>query len=92
MCGIAQVGGSFPQTRAAVLSKMGRGFLRARIEVFPAVVLAEAAVELRSQMGAYTILRESARAAALGAGVGGAIAADFLRAAPRSPPPSSRAK
>jgi hypothetical protein len=74
---IAQVGGSFPH----VLSKMGCGFLRARVEDFPAVVLAETAAELRSQMGVYTILRESARAAALGAGVGGAIAADCMGAA-----------
>jgi hypothetical protein len=57
---------------------MGCGFLRAHLEDFPAVVLAEAATELRSQMGAYGILRESARAAASGAGEGGALAADNL--------------
>jgi hypothetical protein len=75
------VGGLFPQLRAAVQSKMGCGFLRAHIEDFPAIVLAEAAAELQSQMGAYGILRESARAAAAGAGEGGAIAADNLGSA-----------
>ena len=50
-----------------MMSKMGCGFLRAHIEDFPAVVIAEAAAELQSQMGAYGILRESAQAAASGA-------------------------
>ena len=50
----------------------------AHVEDFPAVVLAEAAAELRSQSGAHYILRESARAAALGAGQGGALAAEAL--------------
>ena len=72
---IAFIGGSFPQLRAAVLSKMGCGYLRAHLEDFPAVVLAEAAAEMQSQWGAYDILRESARAAAAGAGKGGAFAA-----------------
>jgi hypothetical protein len=53
---IAAVGGAFPRLRAAVERKMGCSFLRARIEDFPAVVLAEAASELQSQMGAYGIL------------------------------------
>jgi hypothetical protein len=53
---IAAVGGAFPRLRAAVERKMGCSFLRARIEDFPAVVLAEAASELQSQMGAYRIL------------------------------------
>jgi hypothetical protein len=75
---IASVGGSFPLLRAAVLSKMGCGYVSAHIEDFPAVVLAEAAAELRSQSGAYGILKESARAAASGAGQGGAIAAEAL--------------
>ena len=75
---LASVGGLFPQLRAAVQSKMGCGFLRAHIEDFPAVVLAEAAAELQSQQGAYGILRESARAAAAGAGEGGAFAAENL--------------
>ncbi len=57
---LASVGGSSPQMRAAVQSKMGCGYLRAHLEDFPAVVLAEAAAELQSQMGAYGILRESA--------------------------------
>ncbi len=39
-------------------------------------MLAEAAAELQSQSGAYGILKESARAAASGAGQGGAIAAE----------------
>ncbi len=78
---IASVGGAFPQMRAAVPSKMGCGYLRAHIEDFPAVVLAEAVAELRSQMGANGILRESARAAASGAGEGGALAADNLGSA-----------
>ena len=60
---------------------MGCSFLRARIEDFPAMVLAEAASELQSQMGAYGILRESARAGAAGAGEGGALAADNLGSA-----------
>ncbi len=42
------------------------------------MVLAEAAAELRSQVGAYVTLRESGRAAASGAGEGGALAADNL--------------
>ncbi len=78
---LASVGGSFPQLRAAVQSKMGCGYLRAHIEDFPAVVLAEAAAELQSQMGAYGILRGSARAAAAGAGEGGDLAADNLGSA-----------
>ncbi len=45
------------------------------------MVLAEAAAELRSQLGAYGILRESARAAAAGTGEGGALAADNLGSA-----------
>ncbi len=45
---IAQVGGSFPQLHAAVLSKIGCGFVRAHVEDFAAVDLAEAAAELRS--------------------------------------------
>ena len=45
------------------------------------MVLAEAAAELQSQLGAYGILRESARAAAAGAGEGGALAADNLGSA-----------
>ncbi len=68
---IASVGGSFPLLRVAVLSKMGCGFLTAHVEDFPAVVLAEAAAELQSQLGAYHILKDSARAAASGAGRGG---------------------
>ena len=74
---IASIGGSFPLLRVAVLSKMGCGYLTAHVEDFPAVVLAEAAAELQSQLGAYTILKESARAAA---GRGGALAADALGA------------
>ena len=60
---------------------MGCGFSRAHIEDFPAVVLAEAAAELQSQRGAYDILRESARAAAPGAGQGGVLAAGNLGSA-----------
>ena len=51
---------------------------RARLEDFPPIVLAEAASALRNQLGAYVILRESARAAAAGSGVGGTIAAEIL--------------
>ena len=42
------------------------------------MVLAEAAAELQSQMGAYGILRESARAATPGSGFGAHIAAEHL--------------
>ncbi len=57
---------------------MGCGRIRGHLDDFPAVVITEAAAELRSQMGAYVILRESARAAASEAGEGGALAADNL--------------
>ncbi len=77
---LASVGGSFPLLRASVMSKMSCDFARARIEDFAAAVIAEAAAELRSQSGAYGILRESVRAAASGAGEGGAAAADALGA------------
>ena len=50
----------------------------ARSRRFPSLVLAEVAAEMRSQHGAYTILRESARAAAPGSGLGANIAADHL--------------
>ena len=36
---------------------MGCGSLRAHLEDFPAVALAEAAAEMQSQWGAYDILR-----------------------------------
>ena len=53
---------------------------------FPAVVLAEVAAEVRSQLGAYIILRESARVAGSGEGSGRSNAAHVLE------PPASRLK
>ncbi len=64
--------------RAALFQRFGCGVTQPALDDFPPLVLAEVAAEMRSEYGAYTILRESARAAAPGSGFGAHIAAGHL--------------
>ncbi len=59
---ITHLGGSFPLLRAAVLTHIGCARMQCALDDPPPLVLAEVAAEMRSQVGAYTIFREFARA------------------------------
>jgi hypothetical protein len=71
---ITSVWGLFPSIRRALLRKAGCHGAVIDIGDFPAVVLTEVAADMRSQMGAYITLRESARAAGTLGGSGAAFA------------------
>ena len=74
---ISQVWGQFPCLKKAVMRKAGCTTALIALTDFPAIVLG---AEMKSQLGAYIILRESARAAAAEGGLGGAVAAGILGA------------
>ena len=75
---ITRVWGLFPGIRQALLRKAGCQSAVIDIGDFPAVVLTEVAAEMRSQYGAYVILRESARVASTLGGAGGLFAGQAL--------------